>query len=62
GYDYVGEAAAVQPFVDSVQSVWQARYQGGARAEVLMAPRGLDRPRFDRLYARRDDRPVYIAE
>ncbi|MFN3244039.1 MAG: multiheme c-type cytochrome [Planctomycetota bacterium] len=62
GYDYVAGDAAVKPFVDSVRSVWQARYTGGARANVLMGPRGLDVDRFRRLYARRDDRMVFIHE
>ena len=62
GYEFVAEAKALQPFVDNVTSVWQSQYRGGAKPEVLMGPRGLLRSRFDQLYARRDDRPVYIAE
>ena len=62
GYDHLAEAAAAQPFVDSVRSVWQARYTGGARASVLMRARGLDLDVFRKLYARRDDRMVFIHE
>lgn len=62
GYDYVAAEAAVKPFVDSVRSVWQARYTGGARAALLMGARGLDLARFQKLYARRDDRMVFIHE
>lgn len=61
-YDFMAEPPVVRPFVDSVTSVWQSQYRGGARPDVLMGPRGLLRQRFDQLYARRDDRPVYIAE
>lgn len=62
GYDYLLPEERAGEFVDRVTSVWQSRYTGGARPRVLLADRGLDRARFDRLYARRDDRPVYLAE
>lgn len=62
GYNFLDEVEAQKPFVDNVVALWQSRYAGGARSQTLMAKRGLDRVRFDRLYARRDDRPVYIAE
>ena len=48
--------------LDSVRAVWQARYTGGARARLLMGARGLDLARFQKLYARRDDRMVFIHE
>ena len=62
GYDHLGDVAQAAPFVDSVRAVWQARYTGGARASVLMMPRGLNMERFGKLYARRDDRMVFIHE
>lgn len=62
GYDHLADAAAAQPFVDRVATVWQARYTGGARSALLMRARGLDRAAFQKLYARRDDRPVFIHE
>ncbi len=62
GYDYVSDMALVKPFVDTVRSVWQARYTGGARPAVLMRARGLDLAPFLKLYARRDDRVVFIHE
>jgi len=62
GYDHLAEEALTQPFVDSVRAVWQARYTGGARAAVLMRARGLDLDLFRKLYARRDDRMVFIHE
>lgn len=62
GYDFVAPADQQARFVDEVSSVWRSRYTGGERREVLMAARGLARARFNQLYARRDDRPVYIAE
>jgi hypothetical protein len=62
GYDHLADVAAAQPFVDRVATVWQARYTGGARVALLMRARGLDRAAFQKLYARRDDRPVFIHE
>ena len=62
GYDHLSEAALATSFVDSVRAVWQARYTGGARARLLMSARGLDLARFQKLYARRDDRMVFIHE
>ncbi|HEB53255.1 MAG TPA: C cytochrome precursor [bacterium] len=62
GYDFVADQADVQPFVDNVTAVWQARWTGGDRPQVLIGKRGLLRAPFARLYARRDDRKVYIAE
>ena len=62
GYEFVAGGAVQKQFVDNVTAVWQSQYRGGAKPRVLMGPRGLLRDQFDRLYARRDDRPVYIAE
>ena len=62
GYDHLSGASLAAPFVDSVRAVWQARYTGGARQPVLMGARGLDLDRFRKLYARRDDRMVFIHE
>lgn len=61
-YNFVADAGTQQRVVDEVTGLWQSRYAGGVRPEVLMAARGLSRGRFDQLYARRDDRLVYIAE
>jgi hypothetical protein len=61
-YNFLAEAAVANPFVDNVTALWQSQYRGGTRSAVLMDARGLSRSRFDRLYARRDDRPVFIAE
>ena len=61
-YNFVADAAEQARFVGDVTKLWTSRYSGGMRPAVLMAARGLSRARFDQLYARRDDRPVYIAE
>lgn len=61
-YDFVAAAEAQQSYVAGVTSQWQSSYSGRARPAVLMQSRGLLRARFAELYARRDDRPVYIAE
>lgn len=62
GYDHLGPAALAESFVDRVRVVWQARYTGGERSAVLVRARGLDLAAFQKLYARRDDRPVFIHE
>ena len=62
GYDHLGPAALAESFVDRVRVVWQARYTGGERSAVLVRARGLDLAAFQKLFARRDDRPVFIHE
>lgn len=61
-YDFLAEAPAQKSFVDGVTAQWRAAYSGRPRPAVLMQQPGLERARFAQLYARRDDRPVYIAE
>lgn len=62
GYQFIAEQVVQKPFVDNVTALWQSRFRGGANAAVLIAADGLMQARFAELYARRDDRPVYIAE
>ncbi len=62
GFDFLAEAAAARPFVDAVTARWTASYRGPARPALLLDERGLVVESFARLYARRNDRPVYLAE
>ena len=62
GYQFVAAAPLQQAFVDKVTTLWQAGYAGRERPAVLLGPTGLLLAPFAELYARRDDRPVYIAE
>ncbi|MEZ6037822.1 MAG: multiheme c-type cytochrome [Planctomycetota bacterium] len=62
GFDFVGDGAAAGRFVDNVTTAWQARGAVPARPALLLGDAGLQRQRFDQLYARRDDRPIYLAE
>jgi hypothetical protein len=45
-----------------VSQRWQAEYRGQPRPAVLLGPEGLQWEAFARLYARRDDRPVFLSE
>ena len=60
-YDFLDDGTA-GAFVDNVTALWQSRYDGAPRRALLLDDRGLRHAAFDRLYARRDDRPVYLAE
>lgn len=62
GFDFVADAAVVRPFVDTVARAWQARGPLAPRPALLLDADGLQRARFDPLYARRDDRKIYLAE
>lgn len=62
-YDFLAADERAKVYVDNVTGLWQSRRsRGAARPELLLDERGLVRAAFDRLYARRDDRPVYLAE
>ncbi|HEX6813317.1 MAG TPA: cytochrome c3 family protein [Planctomycetota bacterium] len=62
GYDFLAEPEAARKFADAVQSAWRAGYRGAPRPAVLLGDAGLQLEVFERLYARRDNRPVYLAE
>lgn len=61
-YDFLAEAAQARAFGENVTALWRTRYRGEARAALLLDAAGLRGEPFDRLYARRDDRPIYLAE
>ncbi|MGE3171881.1 MAG: multiheme c-type cytochrome [Planctomycetota bacterium] len=65
GYDELADAARCAEAVTAVQQRWQsrrARASSPARPEILLDERGLRWDTFQRLLARRDDRPVFLAE
>ncbi|MCA8973273.1 MAG: C cytochrome precursor [Planctomycetes bacterium] len=62
GYDFLADAAKVGPFVDAVQASWRSGYRGEIRPALLIEAGGALASAFARLYALRDDRPVYLAE
>jgi len=62
GYDFLAAAATARGFGEAVHGRWQASYRGTARPAVLIEAGGQLRDAFLRLYARRDDRPVYLSE
>ncbi len=62
GYDFLAEPAAARLFGDAVTARWSAGFVGAARPAVLLTGQGLVAAEFQRLYARRDDRPVFLAE
>ncbi len=61
-YNFLAPQAQVGPFVQVIQERWRRAYSGGARSAVLVAQDGTLGEAFARLYARRDDRPVYLSE
>ncbi len=62
GYDFLAEPAVVRPFGERVHARWVAGPRGEARPAVLLREAGIDDAAFRRLFARRDDRPVFLAE
>jgi hypothetical protein len=62
GYDFLGDAAAGRAAADALQQAWRAAYSGSPRPALLLDGQGLRQDAFLRLYARRDDRPVFLAE
>jgi hypothetical protein len=62
-YPFLGERAAVAPFVDRIDAHWSTLSAAlPKRPELLRGDSGFDRGQFQRLYARRDDRRVFLAE
>jgi hypothetical protein len=62
GYDFLAEAPAARSFGERVHAAWASGYRGKPRAAVLLGVDGLQLDAFHRLHARRNDRPVYLAE
>lgn len=62
GYDFVGEVGATRKFGAAIEQHWAGTWRSAARPAVLVDERGLQREAFAKLYARRDDRKVYLAE
>jgi len=62
GYDFLGAATQTRPFGEAVMQQWAANWRGGPAPALLLGEQGVDAPAFARLYARRDDRKVYLAE
>ncbi len=61
-YDFLAGATAARVFGEAVQSAWSTSYRGAARPAVLVDERGVVAEPFTRLYARRNNKPVYLAE
>ena len=62
GYNFLAEGPAARSFGERVHAAWASGYRGSARPAVLLGSDGLQLDAFQRLSARRDDRPVYLAE
>ncbi len=62
GYDFLLPAAAAAACGTRVVEQWRAGAPFAVRPELLLGPDGPDAAALQRLYARRDDRPVHIAE
>lgn len=62
GYDFLGDSEKARAFGASITQRWAADWRGAGRPGVLLGAQGIDAPAFARLYARRDDRKVYLAE
>lgn len=62
GYDFLAAPAAARAHGEAVHARWSAAWRGPARPALLLDERGVAAAPFARLYARRDDRPVYLAE
>ncbi|MEO6596723.1 MAG: cytochrome c3 family protein [Planctomycetota bacterium] len=62
GYDFLAAAEPARVFGERVQAEWALGYRGPARPALLLDKSGLQAAAFQRLYARRDNRPVYLAE
>lgn len=61
GYDFLGDDAALRTAAAAVQQRWQA-LPHSERPELLITREGLRQGDFQRLLARRDNRPVHLAE
>lgn len=62
GYDFLAAAAVARGSGERVTVAWQQGFAGPPRPAVLIEAAGLRQDVFARLFARRDDRPVYLAE
>lgn len=62
GFDFLAPPEVARRFGEQVTAAWSTSYRGPARPSVLLGPEGLLQEPFARLYARRDDRPVFLAE
>jgi hypothetical protein len=62
GYDFLAEPAVARSFGEAVARRWAAGWRGPARPELLLGEGGVLADAFGKLYARRDDRPVFLAE
>lgn len=62
GYDFLGPVPAARAVAERITDAWQQRFAGPARPALRLGDRGLQNDAFAELYARRDDRPVYLAE
>jgi hypothetical protein len=61
-YEFLGPLPGRRAVIADVEAIWEHRRPRADRPAVLLRERGLDREAFGRLHARRDDRPVYLAE
>jgi hypothetical protein len=61
-YQFLAAPEALRAVATRVTTQWELAAPAGPRPAVLLGERGLDRTTFAALYARRDDRPVYLAE
>ncbi len=61
-YDFLAEAKVAAAFGVAIDRRWQQQRRPSDRPEVLVDAQGIVRAPFQRLFARRDDRKVYLAE
>ena len=64
-YDFLAAPEVARRHGAAVEQRWQwqpARADQRTRPELLLGPNGLDQAEFARLFARRDDRKVFLAE
>lgn len=62
GYDFVAAASAARTVGERLHARWAQGPPPAARPATLLPDGVLDQAAFERLFARRDDRPVYLAE
>src|SRR5690606_11234049 len=61
-YEFTADAAVVAGPARELAVQWRAGYRGTPRPQLLLDEGGLRDDAFERLFARRDDRRVFLAE
>jgi hypothetical protein len=62
GYSFLAGAEEAATFREEITDRWRRRHDGGVLPAVLIDEGGLRTNDFQRLFAARDDRPVYLSE